>query len=122
MNKIYATIIGLALFVSGCSDFTEIDPKGKNILNRVEDLDLLLNYEYYLRVDNKQAILINDLYPQVTNIPNLLTESIPTLNGIYVSWNEDADRAALVDGDDTYTELYNIIGKVANPVLLNVFC
>lgn len=120
MNKIYATIIGLALFVSGCSDFTEIDPKGKNILNRVEDLDLLLNYEYYLRIDNKQAILINDLYPQVTNIPNLLTESIPTLNGIYVSWNEDADRAALVDGDDTYTELYNIIGKVANPVLLNV--
>ena len=120
MNKIYATIIGLALFVGGCSDFTEIDPKGKNILNRVEDLDLLLNYEYYLRIDNKQAILINDLYPQVTNIPNLLTESIPTLNGIYVSWNEDADRAALVDGDDTYTELYNVIGKVANPVLLNV--
>ena len=120
MNKIYATIIGLALFVSGCSDFTEIDPKGKNILNRVEDLDLLLNYEYYFRSDNKQAVLINDLYPMGAIIPNLLTESIPTLNGIYISWDEKADRAALVDSDDTYTELYNVIGKVANPVLLNV--
>ena len=120
MNKIYATIIGLALLAGGCSDFTEIDPKGKNILNRVEDLDLLLNYEYYFRSDNKQAVLINDLYPMGANIPNLLTESIPTLNGIYISWDEKADRAALVDSDDTYTELYNVIGKVANPVLLNV--
>ena len=120
MNKIYATIIGLALLAGGCSDFTEIDPKGKNILNRVEDLDLLLNYEYYFRSDNKQAVLINDLYPMGAIIPNLLTESIPTLNGIYISWDEKADRAALVDSDDTYTELYNVIGKVANPVLLNV--
>ena len=89
-------------------------------MNKVEDLDLLLNYQYWIRVDTKQAILINDFFPQITNIPNLLTESIPTLNGIYVSWNEEADRAALVSEDDTYTKLYDVIGKVANPVLLNV--
>lgn len=119
MKRIYAIIIGLALLAGSCSDFTEIDPKGKNILNRVEDLDLLLNYEYYLRIDNKQAILVNDIIPW-ENVPNLLTETIRTLNGIYISWDEEADRAALVDNDDTYRELYNVIGKVANPVLLNV--
>ena len=110
----------MALLAGSCSDFTEISPKGKNILNRVEDLDLLLNYEYFFRLDSKPAILVNDLYPQITNIPNLLTESIRTLNGAYVAWDEEADRAALTVSDELYTELYNIIGKVANPVLLNV--
>jgi len=119
MKKICAIIIGLSLLLGSCSDFTEIDPKGKNVLNRVEDLDLLLNYEYYLRIDNKQALLVNDIFP-LENVPNLLTESIHTLNGIYISWDEEADRAALIDSDGTYEELYNVIGKVANPVLLNV--
>ena len=120
MKKIYVIIIGLALLAGSCSDFTEIDPKGKNVLNRVEDLDLLLNYEYYLSVSNKQVVLINDFYPSLVNIPNLLTESIRTLNGAYVSWDENANRTELVETDNTYTELYSIIGKVANPVLLNV--
>lgn len=119
MNRIHAIIISLTLLVSGCSDFTEIDPKGKNILNRVEDLDLLLNYETYSTIGSKQTVLVNDTYP-FTNIPNLLTESIRTLNGIYVSWDEDADRVSLTSDDPTYTGLYNIIGKVANPVLLNI--
>ena len=33
MKKIYVIIIGLALLAGSCSDFTEIDPKGKNVLN-----------------------------------------------------------------------------------------
>ena len=41
-KKICVILLGLVLFLIGCSDFTEIDPKGKNILNRVEELDLLL--------------------------------------------------------------------------------
>ena len=45
MRRLYAIWISMALALGACSDFTEIDPKGKNILNRVEDLDLLLNYE-----------------------------------------------------------------------------
>ena len=122
MKKIYIVLvlIGLAM---GCSDFTEIDPKGKNILNRVEDLDLVLNYEYGLPVSSafqiNQAVLVNDFYP-FNNIPNLLTESINTLDGIHLRWDENADRAALTDADPLYTELYEVIGKVANPVLLNV--
>ena len=119
MRKLCTIWVSMVLFLGACSDFTEIDPKGKNMLNRVEDLDLLLNYEYYLRIDNKQALLVNDIIPR-ENVPNLLTETIRTLNGIYISWDEEADRAALVDNDDTYRELYNVIGKVANPVLLNV--
>ena len=119
MRRLYAIWISMALALGACSDFTEIDPKGKNILNRVEDLDLLLNYEYYISASDIR-IVVNDGYPGITNIPNLLNESIKTLNGIYTSWDETADRVALTTSDDTYSGLYQIIGQVANPVLQNV--
>ena len=119
MRRLYAIWISMALALGACSDFTEIDKKGKNILNRVEDLDLLLNYEYYISASDIR-IVVNDGYPGITNIPNLLNESIKTLNGIYTSWDETADRVALTTSDDTYSGLYQIIGQVANPVLQNV--
>lgn len=119
MRRLYAIWISMALALGACSDFTEIDPKGKNILNRVEDLDLLLNYEYDISASDIR-IVVNDGYPGITNIPNLLNESIKTLNGIYTSWDETADRVALTTSDDTYSGLYQIIGQVANPVLQNV--
>ena len=67
MRRLYAIWISMALALGACSDFTEIDPKGKNILNRVEDLDLLLNYEYYISASDIR-IVVNDGYPGITNI------------------------------------------------------
>ncbi len=37
---------GLMLLIPGCTKFTEITPKGSNILGRVSDLDLILNYNF----------------------------------------------------------------------------
>ena len=119
MRKLCTIWVSMVLFLGACSDFTEIDPKGKNILNRVEDLDLLLNSEYGIYFSNLQT-LTSDVYPLLSNIPNLLDESIKTLKGIYLSWDETADRVALTTSDDTYSGLYQIIGQVANPVLQNV--
>lgn len=117
-NRLYIWICCTVCLICGCSDFTEIEPKGKSTLNRVEDLNLVLNSEYSVRLD-ALSVLINDVYPQVVNIPNLLDESIKTLNGIAATWDETSDRAALTQSDYKYTGLYNIIGKIANPVLLN---
>ena len=36
MRKLCTIWVSMVLFLGACSDFTEIDPKGKNILNRVE--------------------------------------------------------------------------------------
>lgn len=117
-NRLYIWICCTVCLICGCSDFTEIEPKGKSTLNRVEDLNLVLNHEYYVRLE-ALSVLINDVYPQVVNIPNLLDESIKTLNGIAATWDETTDRAALTQSDYKYTGLYEVIGKVANPVLLN---
>ncbi len=76
MKKIYVVSIPLLLLTltAGCSKYTDITPKGKNLLNRVNDLDLLLNYQYSGNSFNflNQSILINDMYPQVVNVPNLI--------------------------------------------------
>ena len=117
--KKYVLTIWIISIMTACSNFTEIDPKGKNILNRVEDLNLLLNSNYDVSCMNV-AFLVNDIYPQFVNIPNLLTETIKTLDGTFATWDESADRAALTDSDDIYSNLYGIIGKVANAVLSNV--
>lgn len=117
-NRLFIWICCTVCLICGCSDFTEIEPKGKSTLNRVEDLNLVLNSSYSVRLD-ALSVLINDVYPQVVNIPNLLDESIKTLNGIAATWDETSDRAALTQSDYKYTGLYNIIGKIANPVLLN---
>lgn len=117
-NRLYIWICCTVCLIGGCSDFTEIEPKGKSTLSRVEDLNLVLNHEYYVRLE-ALSVLINDIYPQVVNIPNLLDESIKTLNGIAATWDETSDRAALTQSDYKYTGLYEVIGKIANPVLLN---
>ena len=46
-KTIYGTILAaatLALTVS-CEDFTDLQPKGKNLLTTTDQLEMLLNYE-----------------------------------------------------------------------------
>lgn len=118
MRKIYLVLISAILFAGACSNFTEITPKGRNILNQVEDLDMLLNNEYSISLYNLRT-LTSDVYPQM-NIPDLLNESPKTLTGIYMTWDETTDRVALTTSDNVYNQLYEIIGQIANPVLLNI--
>ena len=117
-KKLYIGLCFLGLFM-GCAEFTEIDPKGKNTLNRVADLDLVLNYTYSFGCSDAQA-LVNDIFIPMTNVPNLVNETIKTLNGIYTTWDEKSDRVALTNSDGKYSTLYGYIGKIANPVLLNI--
>ncbi len=47
-------IVGLFLVgasvLSSCSDFTEIDQKGMNLLSTTDQLEMLLNQEYNIRI------------------------------------------------------------------------
>lgn len=63
MKKItYSILFALLAFASACSDFTEIEPKGKNVLSRVEDLDMLLNYEYRQRGFAFRSVMLVGYY------------------------------------------------------------
>jgi hypothetical protein len=114
-------IITLFAVVSSCETFTDIEPKGKNILSKVTDLDQLLNYQY---ADNaafearETSVLVNDLYPYATNVPNTISMPQKTLASVLLTWDEQTDREKLTPSDAMFTEFYGITGKVANPVLL----
>ena len=73
MKKItYSILFALLAFASACSDFTEIEPKGKNVLSRVEDLDMLLNYEYRQRgfAFRSVMLLANDICARFSSLSN----------------------------------------------------
>jgi hypothetical protein len=116
--------LSLLVVLSGCAKFTDIDPKGKNLLGTVTDLDQLLNYEYAggtALQASYASVLINDCYPEyplTDNVPNLISSPVKTLNSVLLTWDEETDRAALTPFDRMYEYCYSIIGKVANPVLL----
>ncbi|GHT60722.1 hypothetical protein AGMMS50239_10200 [Bacteroidia bacterium] len=140
MNRkkiIYRIVLALAVMLAGCSEFTEIEPKGKNILNRVSDLDLLLNFDFSMNGSisiydssvkttaegafrfNDVNLLVNDIYPYATNVINLISAPSKTLEAVLVTSDESADRTMLTPTDIKYEKYYFIITNVANIVISN---
>ncbi|MES2456870.1 MAG: RagB/SusD family nutrient uptake outer membrane protein [Bacteroidota bacterium] len=139
MKKIIYSMLlgGLIFFLPACSKFTEITPKGKNILNRVSDLDLILNFNYsynsavtatslagsttaneaFNPID--AAVVVNDLYPTTTNVPALIAAGTKTLPYALVTYDETIDRKALATSDMKYEKMYFIINNVCNVVIKN---
>src|SRR5688572_21528445 len=97
--------------VSGCSKYTDITPKGQNLLNRASDLDLLMNVNYVTNAfsSTRQALLVNDMYLVAVNVPNTISSATMTLNKALLTYNETADRAGLTPTDAPYEGLYRII-------------
>jgi len=113
----------LLFVLPGCSKFTDVIPKGANVLNRVSDLDLLLNFDYSVAGDafnpNDPEVLVNDVYPYVTNVANLLSGTTRDLNYALVTYSASIDRKTLAVSDSKFEQLYAIINKVANIVIGN---
>ncbi|WP_256004838.1 RagB/SusD family nutrient uptake outer membrane protein [Pedobacter deserti] len=129
-------IAGLSFGLPACKKFTEITPKGSNILNRVSDLDLLLNFNYTSNSATGDTLsakttaqaafsaydvgnLVNDTYAYSTNIPSLLSAKPQTLHYAYTVYDESVDRKLLAVTDVKYEKMYFLINNVYNVVLKN---
>lgn len=140
MKKILYSIIvlgALMFLLPACSKFTEITPKGANILNRVSDLDLVLNFNYSYNgsvtptslaatttaqsafFPNDAGMIVNDVYPYVTNVSALITAGTKTLPFALMTYNENVDRKTLAATDIKFEKIYFIINNVCNVVLAN---
>lgn len=119
---IYSLLYSCAFLLSACSNFTDLQPKGTNLLTTVTQLDMLFNYNYddIGLSGNDDEYLVGDIYPSITNIPNLISQASISLNKILVTWDETVDRTQYTTSDDKYTVYYSIIGKIANPVLQKI--
>ncbi len=118
MKKIYI-IIAYALMLASCEDFTELKPKGKNLLSTTDELELLLNVEYsnFYQFDMYQ--LTGDLICVTNNIPNLLSAPTPSRAALILTWADDKMdlMAGLTTSDGDYSQLYGYVGQIANPIL-----
>src|SRR5690606_7634593 len=116
MKKLsYILIITIAFMLSGCEKFTDIQPKGKNLLSSASDLDLLLNDPFSGFSVNRIGYLTSAIY--FTNIGALKNEPIKTFNHALIFWEEDLDRAELRPSCNIYEPIYSVIGRTANPVI-----
>lgn len=113
----FAAMILIA-FLSGCAKFTDITPKGQNLLNRASDLDLLMNVNFSGSAYDhmRQTMLINDNYLLAENVPNVIS-GVQSVNKILLTYDETGDRAGLTATDSRYEGLYATISKVANIVI-----
>ncbi|MDE6073248.1 MAG: RagB/SusD family nutrient uptake outer membrane protein [Muribaculaceae bacterium] len=121
---ILGAVAGTALAMTGvsCSGFTEIDPKGMNLLETVDQLEMLLNYEYNFSATDMMEIS-GDIIYAYSNLNTLMNQPVKSKSQILITWDEQAHNEllpGLTAGDDWYTDCYAIIGKVANPILMKI--
>jgi tetratricopeptide (TPR) repeat protein len=121
---IHGIAFALLVTFTCCEKFTNVEPKGKNTLSKVSDLDQLLNHQFshdHQAFECSEAfILINDLFPQATNVPDEINRRQKSLLSVLLTWDEQSKREDLTVSDEKFERFYEIIGRVANPVLLKV--
>jgi hypothetical protein len=117
---IYTATLLFAITLVGCQKFTDIRPKGYNLLETVEDLDRILNCSYtgtgygsfpIARTGNISSTTYN------VNLIALWNGPTQTINYWRVFWDETVDRVSLAAGCEILQNIYYVVGQVANPVI-----
>jgi len=124
-NWFFAIAI-LPLLFFGCSKFTDITPKGASVLDRVEDLEMLLNHQGTFAFGQgifPGSVLINDFLASGDLIRVIIDHEagFQTAESILFLWDETADRNRVLNlGTTKFDAFYRVIGTVANPILRNI--
>lgn len=119
---IYGILLGTALLTGSCSDFTDVQPKGKNLLSTTDQLEMLLNNEFQFSSVSDLYVLCGDMIRSFSNVPTLINQPNKTRATIIITWDENNQdkMAELTSSDEDYSGFYDIIGKIANPILSHI--
>lgn len=120
MRKSIINIISclLILATASCEDFTDIQPKGMNLLTSVDQLEMLLNYQYSFG-SNDMKVMCGDMIYSFSNLVDQVNRPQKSRNVIMWTWDEGSLdlMAELTNSDEDYQNYYNAIGTIANPLL-----
>lgn len=122
MKKIIYSILAVAvLMFTSCDDFTDLQPKGKNLLTSTDQLEMLLNNES-LGCGRDMRVIAGDMIYTGSNVANILSQPTKTRDAIIWTYDEASldKMAELTPSDEDYTLFYGFIGTVANPILSKV--
>lgn len=120
-KTIYSLLAAAVLLLTSCESFTDLEPKGKNLLTTTDQLEMLLNKEYEgCSSDMRQ--MAGDMLYAYDNLATTISKPVKTRTVIIWTYDEaNMDKMAeLTSSDGDYTEFYGYIGTVANPILTKV--
>ena len=109
--KHITSVLAAGMMLGSCSDFTDIDPKGKNLLTRTADLELLLNADYSLSSSTLQEIS-GDIFDCVEPLAPALAPPVKTSFSIIAGWDEAGHEnklPELTNSDSYYAGCYEYI-------------
>ena len=120
MKKIFVILTAACLLLGSCAQFTEMEPKGMNLLSTVDELELLLNAEIEGPTYDMRR-MCGDMI-SYENVLNVLAQPTPSRYSIILSWDESKIETFndLTASDSDYSSMYGYIGRVANPILTRV--
>lgn len=122
MKKIIYSLLTVAtLTLASCDSFTDLQPKGKNLLTTTDQLEMLLNQESN-GCGRDMRVIAGDMIYTGSNVANAISQ--PTKTRDVLMWTYDEanmdQMAALTATDEDYSLFYGFIGTIANPILSKV--
>lgn len=120
-KTIYSLLAVAALLLTSCEDFTDLQPKGKNLLTTTDQLEMLLNSEFRgCGSDMRQ--MSGDMIYAYSNVATTISQPVKTRNVIIWTYDEaNMDKMAeLTTSDDDYSDFYGYIGTITNPILSKI--
>ena len=85
----YLLVGGAVLTTTSCEDFTELQPKGKNLLTTASQLEMLLNCNYEVR-HVELSELCGDMISTSTNVASQINQPSKTKAVIRWTWTKPA--------------------------------
>lgn len=122
MKKIIYGLLALTLWTTtSCEDFTDLQPKGKNLLTSTDQLEMLLNVELN-GCSSGMRVMAGDMINSFSNLASAISKPVKTRSTIMWTYDEASmDKLAeLTATDGDYTTFYGYIGTIANPILSRI--
>lgn len=121
-NMIYGLVMAGVMTFGSCSDFTDVEPKGKNLLTTTDQLEMLLNGEIDFEVSDMTQMCGDMIRYTGDDVPTQISLPGVTRDVVMWTWDEaNQDKMAEQTSEDTqYSALYGYIGTICNPVLNQV--
>ena len=86
-KTIYSLLAITALLFSSCESYTELEPKGKNLLTTTDQLEMLLNKEHEgCSSDMRQ--MAGDMIYAYNNVATIISQPVKTRNVIIWTYDE----------------------------------
>ena len=115
---IYSILAFAALAMTSCESFTDVQPKGKNLLTTTDQLEMLLNAEF-IGGNTDMRVMAGDMIYAYSPIATEINKPTKTRSVIMWTYDEaNMDKMAeLTSSDYDYTDYYKHIGTICNPIL-----